>query len=532
MEPITSNDSSGLIQLPTNIDAERLLLGALIQDGSIFDELVNILGSQLEPEEFASESHRIIFKKMTEIAAGTSPGAGSPTPNNNYDFSPVLLCSHLNNEGLLEEIGGKRYITSLLGNTNSPLSAVGEYAHIIRNCYKRRMLIKTCENIIEMCYTPEGRSIAQIFENTEASITKITSSIAANNPPRSAVEIAAALLDRLSDQSEDEDSLKGTATGFIELDKITQGLRPGSLNIIAARPAVGKTSFAMNIVANIAMNPKTNYPALVFSLEMPAEQLIMRLLSSIARVSTDNLVKFTMNHATWVKIISSLRLLNRECVINRNGIEETKNVDFLFIDDSSDISPTEVRAKALKLKQDYGGISCIMIDYIQLMRSSTKHPSRTLEIGEISRSLKILAKELDIPIIALAQLNREVDSRKDHRPLNSDLRESGSIEQDADLILFLLREAVYGKTEDNENEALLIIGKNRHGATADIELTFLGECTTFFDKGYAIANNLIGGGTTYSTQVNQAAPAPQGAAPQNAAPAPANGQNNDDIPAY
>lgn len=456
---------------PKDLDAERNLLGALIQDGTLLQTISNNVGS-LTVEDFASEKNRIIYASILKRYATSD------------DFNPTLLSDQLETDGNLDKAGGRSYIASLIIQSGAPSQAVIEFAQIIRNKSKRRAMIAACESITQMCYNPEGKSAKEIFDNASGLIFKLVESSAKNDVgPQPAFPKAVELIAKIHDDLQREQAMSGVPTGFIELDELTQGLQPGSLNIIAARPSVGKTSFAMNIVANIAMNPNIHKPALVFSLEMPTEQILMRLLSTFGRVSMNKLKAGEVGNKNWLDIVRKIKLLME----NDNGTERNK----LYIDDSGDITPLELRARARKLALENGGLSVIMIDYIQLMRSQTKAANRTLEIGEISRSLKMLAKELEVPILALAQLNREVDNRKDHRPLNSDLRESGSLEQDADMIMFLHRESIYSKSEgaeDNSNQATLIIGKNRNGAIKDIDLHFVGEYTAFFDKGYAEAN--------------------------------------------
>ena len=237
----------------------------------------------------------------------------------------------------------------------------------------------------------------------------------------------------------------------------------------------------MNIIENIAMNPENTKPALVFSLEMPAHQIVLRMLSTFGRVSMKDLQEGKVLSNQWRDIISKVSMLTY------GEGDDKKNK--LFIDDSGDITPLEVRSRARKLALEHGGLSCIMIDYIQLMKGQTRSENRALEVGEISRSLKMLAKDLDVPVIALSQLNREVEGRKDHRPMNSDLRESGSLEQDADMIMFLHRESVYKSDEEaDESKAILIVSKNRNGALKDIELQFQGAYTAFYDKDNIIAS--------------------------------------------
>lgn len=453
---------------PKDLDAERNLLGALMQDGTLLSAITESMGT-LNEEEFASDRNRIIYSTIIKRSATTE------------DFNPTAICAQLEIDGNLARAGGRSYIDTLITNSGAPTATIIEFAQIIRNNYRRRAMIAVGEYILDLCYTPEGRNVKEIFDEASGEVFKLIES--AQNNKEGLIPVVPKAVDMIANIQNDlkqNGMLTGIMTGFTELDSITQGLQPGSLNIIAARPAVGKTSFAMNIVTNVAMNPNIHKPVLVFSLEMPMEQLILRMLSAFGRISINKIKSGELQPNQWVDMVRKVKLLAE--------FKDGKEIDKLYIDDSGDITPLELRAKARKVAMDHNGLSMIMIDYIQLMRSQTKAANRTLEIGDISRSLKLLAKELNVPIIALAQLNREVDNRKDHRPLNSDLRESGSLEQDADLILFLHREAVYGQApngNDNSHQAQLIIGKNRNGATEDIELYFMGEYTSFFDKGYA-----------------------------------------------
>lgn len=460
-----------MYDMPVDLDAEREVLGALIQDGTMLATITDSIGI-LAVEEFASEKHRLIYRTILNLSTTTD------------NFSNTIINDVLERDGVLEKAGGRTYVNELNQYKNLNTSAIIETAKIIRNKARRRAMIEVADQIRDMCFVPDGRSVKEIFDESAGMVFKLAEESGQNdNGPQPAVKRAVELLVNLQEEITKEDHMSGVPTGFTELDNITQGLQPGSLNIIAARPSVGKTSFAMNIVANIAMNPTIHKPALVFSLEMPTDQILLRMLSTFGRVSMNNLKKGQVETHQWRDMVRKVKLLSEE---DANGDRRDK----LYIDDNGDITPLELRSRARKLYLENDGLSVIMIDYVQLMRSQTKAANRTLEIGEISRSLKMLAKELEVPIIALAQLNREVDNRKDHRPLNSDLRESGSLEQDADMIMFLHREAIYGKSEggtDNSHQATLIIGKNRNGATADIELLFMGEYTAFYDKSLAEA---------------------------------------------
>lgn len=467
------NNQEQIKDPPKDLDAERNLLGALINDGTLLTRINNELGN-LNEEDFASEKNRIIYHEILKRATSSD------------DFNITVMADILENQGLLEKAGGRPYLLGLASIT-SPTSAIVEYALIIRNKARRRRLIGVSEHITQIAYNPEGRTVDEIFDEAQGLIFKLSEDNAhTDSGPRSAIDVAAELLDKIREDSLNGNRMTGTATGFSELDELTSGLQPGSLNIVAARPGVGKTSFAMNVVENIAMNPETIYPALVFSLEMPAHQIVLRMLSSFGKVSMKDLTEGRAQSGQWHDIVRKISLLARTV----NDEKQSK----LYIDDSGDITPLELRTRARKLAMEHGGLSVIMVDYIQLMKGQTRSENRSLEVGEISRSLKLLAKDLNVPIIALSQLNREVEGRKDHRPMNSDLRESGSLEQDADMIMFLHREAVYKHGDEaasDDGKALLIVSKNRNGAIKDIELQFKGEYTSFFDKASFHAQEVV-----------------------------------------
>ena len=457
-------------ELPKDLNAERSLLGAILLDGETLNRVSEAIGL-LSADDFASERNRIIYEAILRRSAVAD------------DFNPTVLCDQLENEGLLEKAGGRAYVTGLTSITD-PLSAAPEYAIIVRNKARRRRLIGAAESIQELSYRPEGRTVDEIYDVAQQLIFKLSEENAhTDSGPREAVPIAVELLDKIRSEM-GINKMTGTPTGFTELDELTSGLQPGSLNIVAARPGIGKTSFAMNIVENIAMNPENHRPALVFSLEMPAQQILMRMLCTFGRVSLKELSEGRVLTEQWHDMIQKLSLLIEQA--------EGRKIHKLYIDDSGDITPLELRSRARRLAAEYGGLSVIMVDYIQLMKGQTRMENRSLEVGEISRSLKLLAKELNIPIIALSQLNREVEGRRDHRPMNSDLRESGSLEQDADMIMFLHRPSVYKGTDEgviDDGKALLIVGKNRNGATKDIELQFQGAYTAFYDKANPLAGS-------------------------------------------
>lgn len=458
------SDISPLREPPRNLDAERRLLGALMVNGKLLESL-SASKNAIPSEDFFSERHRLIFEAIMHRAAVSDV------------FDPTVICSDLEQAGKLEKAGGKAYIASLTDDL-APESLVPDLVTIISDNSKRRQLISVSEHIQDIAYRPEGRKVDELYDEAQGLIFSLSEKNAhKDNGPRSMTEVAFSLIEKIKADMKAGTKMRGVSTGFSGLDTITSGLQGGSLNIVAARPGIGKTSFAMNIVENIAMNPENHKPALVFSLEMPSEQIALRMLSTFGRVPMKELSLGNATNAQWHDIIRKVVLL----ADTQSGTRKNK----LYIDDTGDITPLELRSRARKIAADNGGLSVIMIDYIQLMKGQTKAENRSLEVGEISRSLKMLAKELDVPVIALSQLNREVEGRKDHRPMNSDLRESGSLEQDADLILFLHRESVYkdrSATDVDESQATLIVSKNRHGATGDIELQFQGAYTAFYDK--------------------------------------------------
>lgn|SRR5574344_1350996 len=451
-------------EMPRNLEAEHDFLGALILDGKLLEKVRESIGA-ISEYEFYSESNRIIYAEILNRASYTD------------DFNTTVLCADLEKKGLLEKAGGVSYVAGLT-ELHGPKIAVVDYGKIIRETSRRRQLIRVSEHIEKLCYSPEGKTVDEVYDEAQGLIYELSEAKNGNvSGPKEMTRVAFDLIQKIKSDIDDHKEMHGVATGFRDLDDLTSGLRGGTLNIIAARPGVGKTSFAMNVVTNIAMNPDEHRPALVFSLEMPANEIAMRMLTSFGRVSSKELLSGKISPDQWRGMIRKVKML---LDTDKDGNEKVK----LYIDDTSDIAltPLELRSRARKIAAENGGLSCIMVDYIQLMKSQTRLDNRSQEVGEISRSLKQLSKELNVPILALAQLNREVESRKDHRPMNSDLRESGSLEQDADMIMFIHREDTYKSGNEGDGKAFLIVSKNRNGATADIELQFQGAYTTFYDK--------------------------------------------------
>ncbi len=461
-------DQARIRIVPANDDAERRFLGAIMLDGSSLERVTREIGL-LKEEAFFGKRNRLVYHAILERAESSS------------NFDPTIISAWLESNGHLEESGGNGYLSSLMNSGADPGSAP-EYARIISECYKRRQIIALAGEVTQSAYEPDGREADMLFNEAQS---KFYDAAEANRGedagrPRPMIEVTGAVIERIRENMHSGSRMRGVASGFRELDELTLGLQGGTLNIIAARPGVGKTSFAMNIVENIVLNPEVKKPGLVFSLEMPSESIALRMLSNFGQVPMQNLVNGEVPVSGWDRIMGKMRLLS----VEREDHKGT--FDKLFIDDSGSVTPAELRARAREIAEINGGLSVIMVDYLQLMKGdSDSAENRALELGSISRSLKLLSKELDVPVLALSQLNREVESRKDHRPMNSDLRESGSLEQDADLIMFLHREALYHERTDesaDDGRALLIVSKNRNGALKDIDLQFIGEYTSFYDK--------------------------------------------------
>lgn len=461
-------EQAGLRAVPANDDAERRFLGSVMLDGKALERVTRDLGL-LKEEAFFGKRNRLVYHAILERAESSD------------NFDPTIISAWLENNGYLEEAGGNGYLSSLMSSDADPASVV-EYAKIINECYKRRQIIKLADDVRSSAYEPGGRDAQTLFNEAQS---KFYDAAEANrgedsNKPRPIIEVTGQVIRRIQENMDSGSKMRGVQSGFSELDDLTLGLQGGTLNIIAARPGVGKTSFAMNIVENIVLNPEVKKPGLVFSLEMPSESIALRMLSNFGQVPMQELVNGRVSPSSWERIMGKMRLLSAEDRDNRGTFDK------LYIDDSGSVTPAELRARSREIAEINGGLSVIMVDYLQLMRGDSDNAeNRSLELGQISRSLKLLSKELDVPILALSQLNREVESRKDHRPMNSDLRESGSLEQDADLIMFLHREALYHeRTDENQDDgrATLIVSKNRNGALKDIELQFIGEFTSFYNK--------------------------------------------------
>ncbi|MAI38069.1 replicative DNA helicase [Alteromonas sp.] len=432
---------------PHSIEAEQSVLGSMLIDPESWDKVAELVTET----DFYNRSHQIIFKAITRLLNISNP------------IDLITVSEELEKHDELEDAGGFAYLGELAKNTPSSAN-VASYAQIISERAITRELIGVAHEIAEIGYNPEGRDSADILDLAESRVFEIAERRTGENEgPRNVESVLGKTIDRLEELVKTNKEVTGVTTGFTDLDKKTSGLQPSDLIIVAARPSMGKTTFAMNLVENAMMAEEK--PVLVFSLEMPSEQIMMRMLASLSRVDQTKIRTAQLDDEDWARISNTMAML--------------KDKDRLFVDDSSGLTPMDVRSRARKLARERGGISLIMIDYLQLMRVPSLSENRTLEIAEISRSLKALAKELEVPVVALSQLNRTLEQRADKRPVNSDLRESGSIEQDADLIMFIYRDEVYHENSEDKGIAEIIIGKQRNGPIGTSRLTFQGQFSRF-----------------------------------------------------
>ncbi|MFD1802077.1 replicative DNA helicase [Mixta tenebrionis] len=438
----------GLKLPPHSLEAEQSVLGGLMLDNERWDNV----SERVVAEDFYSRPHRLIFSEMQRLLESGQP------------IDLITLSDSLEQRGELEMVGGFAYLAELSKNTPSAAN-INAYADIVRERAVVREMIAVANQIADAGYDPQGRSSEDLLDFAESNVFKIAEQRANKDEgPQNIEQILEATVSRIESLYQTpHDGVTGVDTGYQDLNKKTAGLQGSDLIIVAARPSMGKTTFAMNLCENAAM--LQDKPVLIFSLEMPSEQLMMRMLASLSRVDQTRIRTGQLDDEDWARISGTMGILL-----------EKKNI---YIDDSSGLTPTEVRSRARRVFRENDGLSMIMIDYLQLMRVPSLSDNRTLEIAEISRSLKALAKELNVPVVALSQLNRSLEQRADKRPVNSDLRESGSIEQDADLIMFIYRDEVYHENSDLKGIAEIIIGKQRNGPIGTVRLTFNGQWSRF-----------------------------------------------------
>ena len=430
-------------------EAERAVLGGLMLETHRFDTVIQVI----KENDFDGKDHQIIFQSMSELVEENKP------------LDPLTVSEKLDNKNSLNKVGGKDYLIELATSTPSAAN-LEAYAEIIRQRSITRKLMKANSDISELISNPQGQDGASLLDKAESMIFALNDEANLNDQNlQSMRELIPSTMDRLHELSNKSDGLIGSSTGFKDLDNKLQGLQKGDLVVVAGRPSMGKTSFAMNIAENVLLDDDSNGAVLIFSLEMPGESLTTRLLSGMTKLNQQN--------------VRSGMLKDDELRILLQQSEKLKNMP-LWIDDSSILSPMELRAKARRLaRTEKDGLSLIVVDYLQLMQLPLSIENRVNQISEISRSLKSLAKELNVPVIALSQLNRAVEQRPNKRPIMADLRDSGAIEQDADVILFIYRDEVYNEDSEQGNKAEIIIGKQRNGPIGTVNLTFLKEFTRF-----------------------------------------------------
>ncbi len=441
---------SNIIQSEQAREAEKAVLGGLMLETHRFDTVIQVI----KENDFDGKDHQIIFQSMSELIEENKP------------LDPLTVSEKLDNKNSLNKIGGKDYLIELATSTPSAAN-LEAYAEIIRQRSITRKLMKANSEISELIINPQGQDGASLLDKAESMIFALNEESSQDNESlRSMKNLVPASLDRLYELSNNPNGLIGSSSGFKDLDKNLQGLQKGDLLVVAGRPSMGKTSFAMNIAENILTNEEHEGSVLIFSLEMPAESLTTRMLASMTKINQQDVRAGSLKDSEMKELLLQSAKL--------------KHLP-LWIDDSSILSPMELRAKARRLaRSEKKGLSLIVVDYLQLMQLPLSTENRVNQISEISRSLKSLAKELNVPVIAISQLNRAVDQRPTKRPIMSDLRDSGAIEQDADVILFVYREEVYDPEKEGvEGKAEIIIGKQRNGPIGTVKLTFLKEFTRF-----------------------------------------------------
>ena len=438
-------DTHGLKIPPHSIEAEQSVLGGLMLDNRAWEHIVD----RITETDFYRREHRLIWRAITALEAQTQP------------FDLVTLSEELDKLHELDAAGGMPYLGKLVKETPSAAN-IRAYADIVRERSVLRQLIEIGTDIAGSAYNPEGRTSKELLEEAERNVFQIAEQGARTGKGfvdiRKLLSSTVAHIDKLFEQG---GTITGVHTGFTHFDEQTTGLQKGDLVIVAGRPSMGKTTFAMNIAETAAISDKLSVA--VFSMEMPAEQLAMRMIASLGRIDQKNLRTGQLNDEDWPRITSAVAILS-----------EAK----LFVDDTPALSPGDLRARARRLKREHG-LGLIVVDYLQLMQVPGGGENRTAEISEISRGLKALAKELEVPVIALSQLNRSLEQRPNKRPQMSDLRESGAIEQDADIIVFIYRDEVYNPESPDKGTAEIIIGKQRNGPIGMSRLTFLGRYTKF-----------------------------------------------------
>lgn len=444
-DTMPDGQTSSLRVPPHSAEAEQAVIGGLLLDNRAWEQIAD----KLVDEDFYRYDHRLLFSAIRELESRNEP------------FDAVTLSQCLDKNDQLEQAGGLLYLGRLAKETPSASNIVA-YANIVREKSVLRQLIAVGTDISGSGFQPEGRDSKELLDSAEKKVFQIAEQGARGQGGFQDMKaLLSKTVDKIDHLFNSDGGITGVSTGFDKFDEMTTGLQEADLVIVAGRPSMGKTTFAMNIAENAAIGDKV--PVAVFSMEMPGDSLAMRMISSLGRVDQHHIRTGNLTDEDWARITSAIHILSEANI---------------YIDDTPAMSPNEIRARARRLKRQHG-LGLIVIDYLQLMQVHGGSENRATEISEISRSLKAMAKELKVPVIALSQLNRSLEQRPDKRPVMSDLRESGAIEQDADLIVFIYRDEVYNDDSPQKGVAEIIIAKQRNGPIGKSLLTFLGKYTKF-----------------------------------------------------
>ena len=433
---------------PHSVEAEQSVLGGLLLENTAWERIADLITER----DFYRHDHRQIYRHITKLLDGSKPA------------DVVTVSESLENSNELTTVGGLAYLGALAQNTPSAAN-IRRYAEIVRDRAILRGLVEVGTAIADSAYNPSGRSAAELLDEAEGKVFKIAEAGARGKQGFMELQpLLTQVVERIDMlfQRDNPSDITGIPTGFVDLDRMTSGLQPGELVIVAGRPSMGKTAFALNIAENVALN--SGLPVAVFSMEMAGTQLVMRMMGSVGKLDQHKVRTGRLQDDDWERLTYAVGKLNDAP---------------MYIDESAALTALDLRARARRLHRQCGKLGLIVIDYLQLMSGSTQGENRATEISEISRSLKALAKELDVPVVALSQLNRSLEQRPNKRPVMSDLRESGAIEQDADVILFIYRDEVYNPETPEKGISEIIIGKQRNGPIGTVRLAFQGEYTRF-----------------------------------------------------
>jgi len=458
--PVADPQLENLKVPPHSIEAEQSVLGGLLLDNAAWDRIADFISEAA----FYRFDHRMIFQSIARLISATKPA------------DVITVYEMLQVAGKAEEVGGLAYLNSLAQNTPSAAN-IRRYAEIVRERSVLRKLVTAADDIASAAFAPKGREVRELLDEAESKVFAIAEEGSRGQKGFQEIQpLLTQVVERIDElyHRDSTTDVTGVPTGFIDLDKMTSGMQPGDLVIVAGRPSMGKTAFSLNIGEHVAV--EQGLPVAVFSMEMAGTQLAMRMLGSVGRLDQHRLRTGRLLDEDWPRLTHAIQRMN-----------DTQ----LFIDETPALNPMELRARSRRLARQCGQLGLIIIDYLQLMSGSGGGENRATEISEISRSLKGLAKELNCPVIALSQLNRSLEQRPNKRPVMSDLRESGAIEQDADVILFIYRDEVYNADSQDKGTAEIIIGKQRNGPIGTVRLTFLGQFTKFdnFSGGPAFFDN-------------------------------------------